>query len=422
MSDSSPFVPEYPAALLPIERRLDPYPWFRYMRREEPVRYDENRDCWDVFRHEDVRCILRHSEEFGTNPVRASPILMRFLSKVYKYIKPADFPFIADTMLSATGSEHERLRSFATSYFTPDELAVYEPYITARAHEHLDKALDRDPVDLIADYASPLTVDVISELIGIPEADRDIVHGWARPFIEAPVDQEGETVTSIRERQKDAQTRMMEYMDDLIARRREDPSDGMVSQVVSSPADDRLSHRELRAFFMFLLFAGHLTTRGLIGSAIRIFDENPSVLADVRDGTHDIEAVIEEVLRYRPPQNAVFRYAIKPTKLGGKTIQKGDEIVGWIGSANRDEEVFDEPDTFRPNRRTGKHIAFGDGEHKCLGAPLAKIESRIALNVLFDRIGNIDVHESDVVPTPSAFIYGIDHLPVTVEPQEETEE
>jgi len=208
---------------------------------------------------------------------------------------------------------------------------------------------------------------------------------------------------------------MGDYFSALIEARRTEPKDGLISAVIDAEVDGQgLTHRELVGFCTLLLVAGNITTTNLITNAMRCFTARPGLLDELRRGEVKLSTAIEETLRYRSPVQALFRVTTEPVELGGQAIPKGEGVVVWLGSANRDERVFDRPDDFVADRQPNQHLSFGYGTHYCLGAPLARLEAKIALESLLERFERIEPVETDLQPIRSSFIYGVEEYPLSV--------
>jgi cytochrome P450 len=395
----------FPTALQERDAWLEPFDWYAEMRERAPVRYDSERETWDVFRYEEVKEILANDDDrFSTSP--------RNMDGFQE--PPADEGFMLDTMLLQDPPRHDKLRSVVDDAFEPRAIRELEPRVRTLANELLDEAVAETAgeFDIVDGLAYPLPVIVIAELLGIPRDDRDQFKRWSDTLVRGAgkgVDPE----TFVQE-QRQAGQEMAAYFLDELEKRRQNPQDDLLTTIATEEGEGgQLSHREALGMCMLLLIAGNITTTHLITNAVRCFDEHEGDLfATLADDEQRLSKAIEEVLRYRSPVQAMTRVALEDVELVGETLEAGDGIVVWLGSANRDERQFSDADTFIPDRSPNQHLGFGHGIHYCLGAPLARLEAKVVLDVLTDRLSAIEVADADLVPVRSSFIYGVESLPV----------
>ncbi|EMA37188.1 cytochrome P450 [Halococcus hamelinensis 100A6] len=384
-----------PSGLEPSQRRVDPFTWYETMRSTEPVRYDEERERWDVFRYDDVRRVLSDYETFS------SAGLSDFDS----------FDVLGTVLVDENPPEHDRLRGVVDEFFQPGNLESLRSSVRSIVDEQLDRTLEDGPaIDAIGQLTAPVTVLTISRLLGIPREDWDTVKQWS--------DVMGGGGASESEDWKDAQRtfkEIREYIGTLLEERRGEDRDDVISAITSTEASENaLSKEEQISFCIFLFLAGHSTTTHAAGSVLwTLAEENQ--YENLRDGKLDRELTFEESLRYRGPvQSLSGRHTTEEVELSGVTIPAGEQVTSWIGSANRDPEVFDDPEQFQPDRRANRHIAFGFGPHVCLGAPLARLEGDTILDAVTDRIQDIELAEESFDPEPMSWplTYGLDSLPM----------
>jgi cytochrome P450 len=278
----------------------------------------------------------------------------------------------------------------------------------------LDDAVDTDGrMDVIEDLAYPFPVTVIAELLGVPSSDRDRFKTWSNTLVEAASDEESDEAYA--ERQQQIQMEMGQYFLEMIEDRRESPRDDLLSVIVTAESDagGRLSREEALGMCILLLVAGNITTTNLIANAVRCFAEaDGDLFEELRGDDRALAAAVEEVLRYRSPVQAMSRVATEEVTMRGETLKAGDRVIVWLGSANRDERQFEDADTFRADRSPTQHLGFGHGTHYCLGAPLARLEAKVGLSELLDRVENVRIAETTLQPTRSSFIYGVESLPI----------
>lgn len=369
-----------------MAQTLDLFPWYATMRQTNPVVYDSQYDSWRVFGYNDVQRVLSEhatfsSEYMGTdgNPIGAS-------------------------IISTDPPRHRKLRSLVTQAFTPRAITQLTPRITAIVNELLDTVAAKGEIDVIDDFSNPLPVTVIAEMLGIPQKDRADFKRWSDELIGA-TDTPG----------SNPQAEMATYFLQVIADRREHPQDDLISNLMNAQIDgEHLSMQELLGFCILLLVAGNETTTHLISNAIWSFDEHPETIEQMRANPALIPDALEEVLRYRSPVKLMHRVVAQDTTLGGKKLREGQMVTAWIGSANHDETQFPNAETFDFQRTPNRHLAFGYGIHFCVGAPLARLEARIAFEVMLQRLQDIHrVHDRALEATDSYILYGVKHMPIT---------
>jgi cytochrome P450 len=368
-----------------IERQLNPFPWYQHMRETNPVSYSEEYGNWSVFRYNDVQKVLTDYSLFSSQYMgEQQPIAM--------------------SIINTDPPRHRQLRSLVTQAFTPRRIAQLEPRITQIVNELLDRVQSSGRMDVVDDLAYPLPVIVIAEMLGIPPEERDQFKHWSDELV-------GETRTP----GYNPQMEMGMYFYQKIEQRRQEPKSDLISALIEAQIDgEHLDMMELLGFCILLLVAGNETTTTLLGNALLAFTDHPEAMEELRVHPELLPDAIEEVLRYLSPVKSMYRMASKNTELGGKQIKAGDFIVAWIGSADRDEEQFPDPDRFDIHRSPNRHLAFGHGIHFCLGAPLARLEAKIALNLMLERLPNIQrVRDIPLQPSSSYILQGVKHLPIT---------
>ncbi|EMA47517.1 cytochrome P450 [Halococcus morrhuae DSM 1307] len=389
----------FPEALSEPDAWLEPFDWYREMRDDSPVRYDASRGSWDVFRHADVKRVISDDEAFSVNPRTASD---------FEGLSGEGEGLILDTMLFQDPPRHDDLRAVVDDAFSPRTVAEMEPRLRDLMSELLDDALAANDgeMDLVEEISYPFPVIVIAELLGVPAEDRAQFKEWSDSLVAAASDEE------IAERQQQSQQEMAMYFLDQLQQRREEPRDDLLTTIATAELDDgsKLPQEEALGMCMLLLIAGNITTTNLITNAVRCFG-NQGVLSELAGDENAVGPAIEEALRYRAPVQAMTRIARSDVTLGDATIEEGDRVVAWLGSANRDERAFDNADEFVVDRAPTGHLGFGHGTHYCLGAPLARLEARVALSELLSLDG-LTLADADLSPTRSSFIYGVESLPI----------
>ncbi len=366
--------------------RVDPYAVFAQMREHDPVLCQPGMDgetpIWFVTRHDDVAAVLLDDERFVRDPR-----LVLTEEQLAEDAVPPAIAAINDNMLNRDGDDHRRLRRLVTKAFTPKIVEQLRPRIQEIADELIDAAEARGSMDLSNDYAFPLPITVIAELLGVPHADQDRFRDWSDAMVTPAVGPEA------LERFFGQMGEFVEYLTDFFAARRAAPRDDLVSALLAArDADDALSEEELFGTVILLIVAGHETTVGLIGNAVLHLLDHPDQLALLRANPSLLPAAVEELLRYEGPvERALNRWAATDVELGGQTIRRGELVIAILNSADRDPERFPEPDRLDVTREDTRHLAFGRGSHYCLGAPLARLEAEIALETLFRRLPGLRV-------------------------------
>jgi cytochrome P450 len=382
------------------------FAWFRQMLATEPVRRDEQ-GVWHVFRHADVMQVLGDPATFSSDTRSLVP-------------RQEDFElFSQSNIVNMDPPGHRQFRTLVNQVFTPRVVAGLEPRISEVTTALLDDVADRQTFDLVDVLAYPLPVTVIAELLGVPADDLPLFRRWADGLFS--VQATDATVLPTEEMMAQVLPFMREMNDYLlkrIAERRAEPTDDLLSRLTAARVDDEgLKDDQIVGLAGVLLLAGHITTTALLGNAILCFDRYPDACAEVRADRSLLPGAIEEVLRYRTPFPRLGRVTTATeVELGGRTIGARQLVIPWIGAANRDGERFPEPDTFDIHRDVGAQLAFGHGIHFCLGAPLARLEARVALNLLFDRYSDVQVDHAHTRYQNPWVMNSLLSLPVQVTP------
>lgn len=317
---------------------------------------------------------------------------------------------LAEHMLSTDPPDHTRLRRLVSQAFTIPRVESLRPRVVEIATELLDGLRGRREADLIADFGFPLPIRVICELLGVPVADEDRFRSWFRAMIATgPIEE-------TRPRAQRAALEVAGYLSDLVARKRADPADDLVSALVAArEGDQTLSEAELISTIFLLLLAGHETTVNLIGNGVAALLSHPDQLALLGRRPELVASAVEELLRYDGPvHHPMLRFTIEPLTVGRARIPAGAIVLVALGAANRDPARFPDADRLDVTRRGGHHLAFGHGPHFCLGAPLARVEGQVALSLLLERFPSLRcaVPESELVWRDGIFLRGLEALPV----------
>ncbi|MEK3917047.1 cytochrome P450 [Paenibacillus sp. FSL H7-0331] len=388
--------------LLTPELLRNPYPMYDQMRAGQPVAYMEAMKFWSVFGYDDVRTVLSDQARFSSghgNEASAETAAQKSAQ--------ANSGF---SLITTDPPRHTMLRSLVSRAFTPKAVAALEPRIEQIANELLAPYIQSGKIDLIRDFSYPLPVIVIAELLGIPSEDRDRFKHWSDEVVASA----NAVVGEVNPESQQALMEMHAYFREIIAKRRIHPQDDLISALLLAEEEQQqLSEHDILAFCSLLLVAGNETTTNLIGNAVLTLLEHPEQWDQLRQDPQLLPSTIEEVLRYRSPVQAMFRTAKEELEIGRQTIAAGSRIVAWIGSANRDEHKFMNAHTFDITRNPNPHIAFGHGIHFCLGAPLARLEAKVALRVILDRLPNLQRINQDLLQPARGFIvHGVESLPL----------
>jgi cytochrome P450 len=367
----------------------DPYPWYRALRDTSPVHYIEQHDIYAISRYADVQRVLRDPDAFssaamaaGVGPALNTAVSQAAQAGVFRFLLSADPP------------DHTQLRRMVSRPFVPRMIATMEDRIGEIAAELVDQLLASDAPDLVRDLAFPLPVIVIAELLGIPADRREDFKRWSNAVV-AALSPEGVSPDALA-----SSMEMYLFFMEMVQERTAKPGEDLISALISP----ELSVPEIVMFCVLLLIAGNETTTNLLGNFARV------ALGHI-DNVEQLPAAIEEVLRYDSPVQSIYRLTTRAVEVGGVGIPAGSAVAVLLGSANRDERVFDAPDELRLHRTPNEHVAFGSGIHFCLGAPLARLEANVALRTLLARAPGIRL-AGPVVPNENAMLRGLLAAPV----------
>jgi cytochrome P450 len=366
----------------------------------------DGRGVWLVTRYDDVVAVLK-DERFAKDWRRAmTPEQLAQIPPIPEVMRP-----LSENMLDKDPPDHERLRRLVSKAFTPRLIERMRPRVQEIADTLLDAVEDKGGMDLIDDYAFPLPITVIAELLGVPVEDRNRFREWSDAAVSGDTTQEYVEKILLPHMQA-----FIEYLRALFEEKRENPKDDLISALVlAEEAGDKLSEDELLAMVFLLLIAGHETTVNLIGNGTLALLQNPDQLQKLKDEPLLIKPAIEELLRYDGPvETSTERFAREDVAIGDTVIPKGEMVMVVIAAADHDPERFPEPDTLDIARADNKHLAFGKGIHHCLGAPLARMEGQIALGTLLRRMPDLRLKGSPESLTwrPGMVLRGLTGLPV----------
>jgi cytochrome P450 len=397
MSDFTfnPMAPEFVA---------DPYPTYHRLRAEDPV-HQSPLGFWVLTRYEDVVSVLR-------DPRLIKEPIAAFVAARFGLAAPPTGMGLS--MLDRDPPDHTRLRGLVSKAFTPRVIERLRPHIQQIVDGLLDRVEADHGMDLIEQFAYPLPVIVICEMLGVPVADHERFKGWGLDIargldaIMLPPD------SPVAQRSVNARHALADYFRELIAERRADPRDDLLSGLIAAEeAGDKLNEDELLATCILLLVAGHETTVNLIGNGSLALLRHPDQRRRLQDDPGLIVTAVEELLRFDGPVQRTARIPSEDVTIGGKIIGKGEMVMPFIGAADRDPAQFPDPDRLDIGRADNRHIAFGWGVHFCIGAPLARVEGQIALNTLLRRRPKLALATDRPEYRQSLTLRGLAALPVT---------
>ena len=383
----------------------DPYPYYRRLRNEAPLYHNDELGFWALSRHSDVHKGFRNSTTLSNrdgvslDPVSRGPHASKTMS-----------------FLAMDDPAHLRLRTLVSKGFTPRRIRELEPRVTELAVQHIDTMLEKAgsgvTVDYVAEFAGKLPMDVISELMGVPEPDRDRIRAMADGVMHRE-----DGVNDVPASAIEASLNLIVYYQQMIAERRKKLTDDLTSALLEADIDgDRLTDEEILGFMFLMVIAGNETTTKLLANAAFWGHKNPDQLTPVYQDLSRVPLWVEETLRYDTSSQILARTVSGELTLYDTTIPEGDVLLLLPGSGHRDERVFDDPDDFVIGRDIGsKLLSFGSGAHFCLGAHLARMEARVALTEMFKRIRGYQVDEANAVRVHSSNVRGFAHLPMAVE-------
>ena len=383
----------------------NPYPVYHRLRKRDPVHSSILTEQVVVTRYADVDRILRDHRNFSNDLHKARSSRGSLATR--KKLKPS--------MLVQDPPDHTRLRGLVNRAFTPRSVANMEDYIRSTAHTLLDAVEGNDEFDLMTAYAGPLPTLVIARMIGVPESDLDRFKVWSNHLVRAL-----EPLLTPEEEELVYQNeqRLADYHRGIIEQRRRDPRDDLISRLVEAEEQgDKLTLDEMIVMLRLLLIAGNETTTNLIGNGMRALLRNPDQLALLRERPELMPSAVEELLRYDSPVQLDMRFARRDLEIGGRFVRSRTMITPAIGSANRDPERFQRPDELDITRPDAGNISFGRGIHHCLGAPLARLEGRIALEVLLERFARIGFGKRPPRYRQSIVLRGLEHFDIRAIPR-----
>jgi cytochrome P450 len=367
------------------EFKRDPYPVYAVLREETPIFYHDTMRFWFVSRHEDVSALLR-DRRFGRS-------IEHIMSREEAGLPPRNPAYAsfhklgAHSMFDKEPPDHTRLRSLVHKVFTPRRVELLRGKIEAISNDLIDRALPKGRMDLLEDFAVPIPVTVIAELLGISESDRHHLRPWSNDIVALyelnhTPEQAARAIAAAEE--------FSDYLRNLARLRKREPQDDLITALATvEEAGDVLTEDELISTCVLLLNAGHEATVNVVGNGMLALFKNPQQFHLLRDQPEHLATAIEELMRYDTPLQLFRRWVLEDVIYKGVAFKRGQEIALLFGAANRDPLVFAQPDQLDITRKENPHISFSLGIHYCLGAPLARLELQTALSTLLRRLPNL---------------------------------
>jgi cytochrome P450 len=380
----------------------DPYPLYARLRAEAPVYHNEALGFFAFSRHADVLAAFKDWRSYSNR----GGVSLEQLANESGDVRP----FLS--MLGMDPPDHDALRALVSKAFTPRRVQEQEPRIRALARRYVDGFSERGSCDFIAEFAGKLPMDVVSEMLGVPESDRDELRAWSDAVLHREEGIEGLPPSAIQ-----AAARLAAYYAKLVAERRRSPGTDLVSALLAAELDGvRLADRDVIGFLFLMIVAGNETTTKLLGNALYWLARHPDQRARLEREPSRIEGWIEETLRYDNSTQLLARRVMRDHEVRGVKLREGDKLVLLVGSANRDEEVWERPDVYDISRDTTQSLSFGRGTHFCLGAALARLEALVSLEEIWARLPDYAVDEAGLVRVHSTNVRGFSAMPISFTP------
>jgi cytochrome P450 len=387
----------------------DPYTYYGRLRDEDPVHWNDTYALWVITRHDDVTWMTRHNELFSSavfknDPKPAYPAIDESDLGLYEYVRN----YQADQFIQHDRPEHLDMRKIVHGYFTPKAMESWRPFVVNAVKELLDAAEEKGSMDVMRDLATPLPVLVIAQMMGVPAEDRPYVRQLAEKLLYI-----GRGEHDRMPILTDGMKGMVEYVSPLVDERIVKPGDDFISVLASGEKKGVFTRHQVLVNTSLLLLAGHETTINLICNGTLAFIQHPDQWALYKkDPVGQAKWATEECLRYDAPVKSIQRLASQDIEMRDKVMEKNDRIRWFISSANRDPNVFADPDKFDITRQPNPHVAFGNGVHHCLGATLARVEGQEVFKALAERFPDLQLESQELDYQPSITFRSLKSLPV----------
>ena len=388
----------------------NPYPYYRWLRVNDPIHWgapgDPDADgCWYITRYTDVTLILK-DPRFGREIWRVLPDETHIPESQQAIIETS-----RQWMVLRDPPVHTRLRKLVHRVFTPGMIATLEPKMRAIANDLLDGAQTQGHMEVISDFAFPFAVIVIAELLGIPPDDRQLFIPWTKALAAVI---EFKQTDDVQEQGSGAVTEINDYLRDIIAKRRRNPRNDLISALVTSDEEPPITEMELLGTCTQLLFGGNDPIAHMIGNGLLALCQHPEQLAKWRADPALTPSAVEEMLRYDSSVQMTFRYALEDVNLGGRHIRQGDQVAIVFGAANRDPSQFDHPDTLDITRNPNRHMSLGMGIHYCMGAALGRVEGQVAFELLLQRFPDMVIQTHNLEWNDTVAVRGLKRLMIVL--------
>jgi cytochrome P450 len=390
----------------------DPYTYYGRLREDDPVHWNALYDLWVITRHDDVVWMTRHNELFSSavfrnDPRPAYPAINESDLGLYEYVRN----YQADQFIQHDRPEHLEMRKVVHGYFTPRSMEAWRPFVKNAVQELLDAAEEKGRMDVMRDLATPLPVLVIAQMMGVPPEDRPHVRELAEKLLYIGRG-EGDRMKPLTEGMQG----MIDYVSPLVDERIVNPGDDFISVLASGEKKGVFTRHQVLVNTSLLLLAGHETTINLLCNGTLAFLRHPDQWALLKQDPAGLaKPATEECLRYDAPVKSIQRIAAQDIEMRGKVLHKDDRIRWFITPANRDPEVFANPDTFDITRDPNPHVAFGNGVHHCLGATLARLEGQEVFKALAERFPALRLETEELAYQPSITFRSLKALPVALD-------
>lgn len=363
---------------------------------EYPVHFDPDfrfyfggQGAWQIYRYKDAQRVLSDSDVFSN-----------------EYMPKSDDNLLGSNLNQTDPPKHKQLRTLVSKAFSPAIIARMETWIRQQCNELLDPWITTGEMNFIRHFSIPLPGRVTAQLLGIPDQDHDQVNAWINAIA-------GDPAVIGMEAYFQAQQEMGQLFTTLLEERKQQPREDLITHLLQAETDgEKLSTADTLAFCIALLIAGNETTKGFLANAMYTFVNMPEIQEHLISNTADLPAALSEVLRFQPPVQTMCRIVRKDVELGGQQLRKGQLVNVWLSAANRDPEIFVDPETFNIRRDSAKALSFGYGAHYCIGAMLAKMEAEIAFEVILERMENIRF-KNPPVPNNSTIVAGFQEMHIT---------